>query len=182
VYSLEQDHFMQEKDYNYFQGGYKRNFNKIYAKTLQTCFAGLIHHFVDYYDLPESSLILVQFQTSMMKSKQWGGARTKRKQSITGHGIHTDGSDRATLLCVNRENTIGSASQFHGSLDGEDPLCQPRVLQPLEGVFFKDNEFFHYVTPGGQESPDVDMKRTLILMHWPGEHYLVSTTNPKPIS
>mmetsp|Transcript_34291 Transcript_34291/g.67418 ORF Transcript_34291/g.67418 Transcript_34291/m.67418 type:complete len:290 (-) Transcript_34291:194-1063(-) len=179
VYSLEQDFFMQQQGYNDLSGGCKRQYKKIQDSTLQECFAGLIHQFVDYYDLPKSSLILVQIQTSMMEGKQVeNAARINRCNSITGQGIHTDGSDRALLLCINRENTNGAANQFHGSLDGEDPLCEPRVLQPGEGVFFKDNELFHYVTPGVQSFPEVDLKRTLILMHWPAEHHLVGGNNP----
>ena len=66
---------------------------------------------------------------------------------MTGQGIHTDGADRAMLVCLHRGDKIeGAENVFHASLDGMEPLCEELPLQNREGLYFKDNSLYHTVT------------------------------------
>jgi len=113
-------------------------------------------------------------QTSCIKSLT--------RETITGQGIHTDGADRAILICLHRgQHVEGALNQFHKALDGSMPLCEPKALGLGEAVAFKDNEIYHYVTPGNKsrvkENEQEDATRTIILMHSPADAYMRGLPN-----
>jgi len=179
VHCLTQDFFVQNEAYNQDTGGYKRVYHLIADDVIELLEPSVLE-FARYYDIPEKTVILIQIQTSRIMpstdDKQLHQLRPSL-QSITGQGIHTDGADRAVLVCLHRgDGVVGAHNQFHGSIDGSKPLCEPFALMPGNAVLWKDNEIFHYVTRGaGTEGSDNN--RTIMIMHSPGEMFLLGATN-----
>lgn len=177
VETLEQDYFIQHEGYNDFSGGFKRHFKLIPEELFESGLVDVILKFTRYYCIPDGTVLFVQLQTSRLEE-------TSRRQSITGQGIHTDGHERAMLVCMHRGSHVrGALNQFHQQLDGSEPLCDPVLVEAGDGVMFKDNEIYHYVTPGKGISAlggDADTRRTMLLIHSPAENNLdgsVSKTN-----
>jgi len=167
VETFEQDYFIQHAGYNDFSGGFKRHFNLIPEELFQSVLADVVLKFSRYYCIPDGTILFVQIQTSLLEENS-------RRQSITGQGIHTDGHDRAMLLCMHRGSHVrGALNQFHQQLDGSEPLCDPVLLEAGDAVMFKDNEIYHYVTPGkgisALDAGDSDTRRTMLLIHSPAE-------------
>jgi len=177
VYSMEQSYFVQHESYNDFSGGYRRPFAKITDDVLQNELHEVVLRFVEYNKIPDKAIMLLQIQTSEVDRCEEGEMR--RQQSITGQGIHTDGHEKAMLLCIQRKNVTGAMNQYYADLDGKQPLCQPCVLEEGDASFFKDNELYHYVSPAGPAEPTKDMARTMLLMHYPAEDVLVGESSPK---
>ena len=128
----------------------------------------VILHFIQYHALPINTTILVQLQSSIIRSNS-------SKGDVTGQGIHTDGADDAMLVCVERDDVIGAENEFHAALDGIKPLTKPTILEAGDGVVFRDNEIFHYVSDAATNVSVT--RRTLILMHSPEEGNGIS--NPR---
>jgi len=178
---LAQDYFQQGECYNDFSGGYKRHFATIDDDTLKTIQPAVMA-FVKHFQLPEKTVILVQIQTSTfqepVESDVVPWASTK---SVTGQGIHTDGHDRAMIVCLGRGSGVhGAENQFHEALDGSSPLCEPKVLQPCHAAAFQDNAIYHYVTPGyaARDAHREDCTRTMLIMHDSAECVLWGLPNP----
>jgi len=160
-----QNYFIQNSEYNDFSGGVKRYFKLLPDELFRGALADVILKFTHYYDIPENTTLLVQMQTSTLSP-------SSRRQSLTGQGIHTDGHDRAMLMCMHRGSQCrGALNQFHKELDGSQPLCTPALLEPGDAVMFKDNELYHYVTPGwamtALDDEETDTRRTMLLIHSP---------------
>lgn len=184
LYTLEQSYFVQSSAYNDFSGGMRRHYAKIPDEIVQKHLASAILRFIDYYSLPEKSCILVQLQFSVIPGKKdlpAKEARLVRKQSVAGQGIHTDGQNRAGLVCIRRRNVTGADNQFHARVDGTEPISEPITLSEGDCVFFKDNEIYHHVTPAAPEDGRKDTERLMLLMHWPADAQLVGNTNPENI-
>jgi len=176
VYSLEQNYFVQHESYNDFSGGIRRPFAKISDEFLQKSLHAVVFRFVEYNKIPDKAIMLIQIQTSEVDRSEEGEVR--RRLSITGQGIHTDGHEKAMLACVRRKNVKGAENRYFADLDGKQPLCEPRVLQEGDISFFTDNELYHYVSSAGPAVPTEDMARTMLLMHYPAEDVLVGTSSP----
>ena len=169
IVPFSQNYFMQNERYNNFRGGDKQYYNLLPDDMLtddpmgdQGPYCRIIKRFANYYNIQEKTTILIQVQTSTIAKK------TKEKQirkhsdgddqsdqsdqsaeSITGQGIHSDGADRAALVCLHRGSSIiGAQNQFHAQLDGSKPLSEFITLENSDGCVFKDNDIFHYVSPG----------------------------------
>jgi len=193
-----QNYFVQNADYNDFSGGLRRVYSLIPSEWIEESgpVGKMVLQFAEYYRIPEKTVILVQIQTSFMRE-------LNRTESITGQGIHTDGADRACIVCLHRGSGIfGPANQFHAKLDGSKPLTEPKILEHGEACFFKDNEVYHYVTPGGckkgadasaasapapsSETQEASVagatagavnQRTIMIMHAPAEIYMMGIEN-----
>jgi len=177
VYSMEQNYFVQNEGYNDFSGGLRRPFAKISDQILQKELHAVVLRFAEYNNIPDKAIMLIQIQTSEVDKTEEGEVR--RQLSITGQGIHTDGHEKAMLMCLRRKNVTGAMNQYYGDLDGKQPLCEPRVLEEGDASFFTDNELYHYVSPAGPADPTEEMARTMLLMHYPAEDVLVGASSPK---
>lgn len=184
IYPLQRDFFVQNSSYNDFSGGYRRYYTTIPDDILQSSLKGSILHFAKYWGIPDRSIVLVQVQRSTIDpsdtTDEAEGERqyAQGRNDVTGQGIHTDGSDRAMILCCERANVLGAENSFHASLAGDKPLCSPRALEPGDAFLFKDNALFHHVTDAFPVDPARPMLRTMLLMHYPGEIYLDGARNP----
>merc|ERR1712086_1188006 len=183
VYSLEQNYFVQNESYNDFSGGIRRPFAKISDDFLQKNMHAVIMRFAEYNKIPDKAIM--QIQTSECDKSEETFTQVEeevtqksRRRSITGQGIHTDGHEKAMLACIRRNNVTGAENQYFADLDGNQPLCQPRILQEGDISFFTDNELYHYVSSAGPAVPTEDMARTMLLMHYPAEDVLVGVANP----
>merc|ERR1711865_429806 len=177
VYSLEQNYLVQNESYNDFSGGIRRPFAKISDEFLQKNLHSVVFRFVEYNKIPDKAIMLIQIQTSEVDRSEEGEVR--RRLSITGQGIHTDGHEKAMLACVRRKNVKGAENRYFADLEGKQPLCEPRVLEEGDISFFTDNELYHYVSPAGPADPTENMARTMLLMHYPAEDVLVGCSSPK---
>eukprot|EP00976_Prorocentrum_cordatum_P095652 1190260-Prorocentrum_minimum.AAC.1 len=145
IQCLDQDYFVQNADYNDFSGGFKRYYDLIPEHVFSDHLRDAVLGFMRLYDLPDG-VILAQIQRSVFSPQKPG---LTRQQSTTGQGIHTDGLNHAMIVNLQRGRHIrGALNQFHGKLDGTEPLCEPTVLGEGVACAFKDNTIFHYVTPG----------------------------------
>ena len=186
VYPLQRDYFVQNASYNDFSGGLRRYYTTIPDDVLQSSLKGPILRFAEYWGIPDRSVVLVQLQSSIIDPSDAteSGPEDDAKRfahgrnDVTGQGIHTDGADRAMLLCCERANVLGAENSFHASLDGARPLCAPRALAPGDALLFKDNALFHHVSDAFPADPARPMSRTMLLMHYPGEIYLDGARNP----
>lgn len=180
VQPFTQNYFVQDAEYNDFSGGYRR-----YYALINECLfdpgapiAEVVLNFAKYYSIPEKTAILVQIQTNHFDQAQYG----KSRASVTGQGIHTDGADRAMIVCLHRGGKLeGAENLFHGSLDGMDPLGDEFALHNREGLYFKDNSVYHQVTRavvvGKPQNPE-EISRTVMIMHAPAEIFMQGLPNP----
>jgi len=137
-----------------------------------------IFAYIERFQIPEKTTILAQIQTTTFYPglTSSGG----RRSSVTGQGIHTDGATYAAIACLQRDANIkGCLNQYHQNLDGSQPLCEPIALEQGDVTFFKDNEIFHYVSPGSCPDEGNDLSRcsrTVLLLH-DADHYLSGRKN-----
>ena len=183
IYPLERSYFIQNSSYNDFSGGLRRYYSTINDQLLQCSLKRSILHFAKYWRVPNRSIMLVQLQRSTIDPAEPNGHDAKKsyvegQNDVTGQGIHTDGSDRAMILCCERDNVKGAENSFHGSLSGDSPLCEPRALAAGDALLFKDNAIFHHVSDAFPVDPSKGMHRTMLLIHYPGEIYLDGAANP----
>ena len=176
VQTFTQNYFLQDVEYNDFSGGLRRYYGLINEDLFEpdAPVARVVLNFAKYYGIPEKTAILIQIQTSFFD-------QSKTRASVTGQGIHTDGADRAMLVCLYRGDKLeGAENVFHASLDGEEPLCEELPLQNREGLYFKDNSLYHTVTRAGAgkyQSLD-QVTRTMMIMHALAEIYMQGLPNP----
>ena len=107
------------------------------------------------------------------------GGKLNRRSSITGQGIHTDGSCCAGLFCIERYNVNGAMNSFHQNLDGSQQLCQPTSLEPGQAVYFKDDSIYHYVSPAFPQDATQKMQRSVLVMNYPADFALNGSKNQK---
>jgi len=168
-----QDYFAQHAGYNDFSGGYARHYTLIPDEILAGPLADVILGFTKHFDLPEKTCLLVQIQETTL-------VKRSNRESVTGQGIHSDGTDAAAIICLHRGRGVsGVRNQFHGKLDGSQALCEPTVLETGDAAIFRDNAIYHLVTPGVCAPTDDadDSKRTIMLIHSPAEHLMNGTAN-----
>ena len=97
---------------------------------------------------------------------------------MTGQGIHTDGANNGGMVCLERSNTNGAETQFHANIDGTCPLTKPFILEPGQGVFFKDNKVLHHAMDMSKALPELDARRTMIVLLDVSELFLLGKPNP----
>ena len=181
IYPLQRNYFIQNSSYNDFSGGYRRYYSTIPDNVIQSSLKRSILHFARYWRVPDRSILLVQLQRSSIHPSEVHDKEEKvfaqGQNDVTGQGIHTDGSDRAMILCCERENVLGAENCFHGSLAGDKPLCEPLALAAGDALYFRDNAIFHHVSDAFPADPAKNMHRTMLLIHYPGEIYLEGDKN-----
>lgn len=171
-FQLEAQCFIQPQQYNDFSGGYKRCYQKMPKQFLE-CEATkkVLNVFKSAYDIPDREPILVQVQKSHVNIETAG-------QCLTGQGIHSDGADRAMLVCLERNNIAGAESAIYADLNGKRSLIEPFVLKEGSAMLWHDNHVFHHVRPARVVDPDQASTRTVLIAHYPAVHYLKGTVNP----
>lgn len=171
-FQLDAQCFTQPEKYNDFSGGYKRCYQKMPQQFLK-CEATkkVLNTFKSTYNIPDRELILVQVQKSHVTNENAG-------KCLTGQGIHTDGADRAMLVCLERHNIAGAESAIYADLDGKRSLINPFILAPGSAMLWHDNHVFHHVQPARVVEPDNESTRTVLIAHYPAIHYLQGTVNP----
>mmetsp|Transcript_20355 Transcript_20355/g.56627 ORF Transcript_20355/g.56627 Transcript_20355/m.56627 type:complete len:328 (+) Transcript_20355:432-1415(+) len=179
VYSLQTDYFIQSDSYNDFSGGYKRSYRLLPEKLVQKTLSKFVIDFAKRFDIPNYAIILMQLQSSI---REISASRDDEKQEtsadVTGQGIHTDGSDFAVLLCVERSNVDGAYNSLYADLRGEETLLPPTVLNEGDALYFEDKSLYHYVSDAKPIDAEKDLRRTVLIMHYPGHHSLTGRKNP----
>lgn len=162
--------FTQPKQYNDFSGGYKRCYREM-PKQFLDCEATkkVLNAFKLAYNIPDNEPVLVQVQTSHVTVENAG-------QCLTGQGIHSDGADRAMLVCLERNNIEGAENAIYADLDGRS-LIDPFILNEGHGMLWHDNQVFHDVQPAQVVNPETEGTRTVLIAHYPAIHYLKGTAN-----
>ena len=171
-FQLDAQCFTQPERYNDFSGGYQRCYRKMPKQFLQ-CEATkkVLNTFKSVYNIPDREPILVQIQTSHVTTETEG-------KCITGQGIHSDGADKAILVCLERNNIAGAESAIYADLDGKRSLIEPFVLSEGSAMLWHDNRVFHHVQPARVVEADKESTRTVLIAHYPAIHYLQGTVNP----
>ncbi|MEO1392189.1 MAG: 2OG-Fe dioxygenase family protein [Cyanobacteria bacterium J06634_5] len=164
--------FTQPQQYNDFSGGYKRCYQEM-PKTFLTCPATkkVLNTFKATYNIPDNEPVLVQVQQSHVTADNAG-------QCLTGQGIHSDGADRAILVCLERDRIQGAESAIYADLKGVRSLISPFVLQPGQAMLWHDNQVFHHVQPAQVTEGATHGSRTVLIAHYPAVHYLNGSINP----
>ena len=171
-FQLRADFFSQPQQYNDFSGGYKRFYRELPADFLGcTATQKVLSAFKKTYQLPEKELMLVQVQTSHIN-------HNNINQCLTGQGIHSDGADRAMLVCLERDNVTHAESAIYRDLHGHRAVLDPFILEEGHGLLWQDNQVFHHVAPAQLADPQTDGSRTVLIAHYPAFHYLSGKTNP----
>lgn len=167
--------FSQPQQYNDFSGGYKRCYQEM-PKTFLSSPATkkVLDTFKATYSIPDNEPVLVQVQTSHITAQNAG-------QCLTGQGIHSDGADRAMLVCLERDNIEGAQSAIYADLEGKRSLISPFVLEAGKAMLWHDNQVFHTVQPAQVKDKSSEGVRTVLIAHYPAVHYLQGTTNPNNI-
>ncbi|MEO0867392.1 MAG: 2OG-Fe dioxygenase family protein [Cyanobacteria bacterium J06642_11] len=171
-FQLKADYFSQPEQYNDFSGGYKRVYQEL-PSTFLGCLATqkVLNTFQLAYEIPERELVLVQIQTSHIDHENM-------HQCLTGQGIHSDGADRAILVCLQRDNITHAENALYCDLEGQQPMLSPFVLQEGQAMLWHDNQVFHWVAPARLDCPHRSGRRTVLIAHYPAFHYLSGQTNP----
>ncbi|MFK8183652.1 MAG: 2OG-Fe dioxygenase family protein [Phormidesmis sp.] len=164
--------FTQPQQYNDFSGGYKRCYREMPQPFLASeATQKVLNTFKATYDIPDNEPILVQVQESHITADNAG-------QCLTGQGIHSDGADRAMLVCLKREHVEGAESAIYADLEGKRSLINPFVLNAGQAMLWHDNKVFHSVQPAQVSAPHATGSRTVLIAHYPAVHYLNGTINP----
>ena len=106
------------------------------------------------------------------------GKNKHQAQDVTGEGIHTDRSNNTGIFCIERNNTSGAETQFHHNLYGTQPLNEPFILEPGQGVIFKDNQIYHSVSEMKEKIPNSFNRRTVLVISDSAQMYLLGKENP----
>ena len=164
--------FNQAQSYNDFSGGYQRCYREMPPQFIK-CQATrkVLNVFKSTYNIPDNEPILVQVQQSHLTAESEG-------KSLTGQGIHSDGADRAMLVCLERSNIDGAESAIYADLKGKRSLIEPFVLNQGQAMLWRDNQVFHDVQPARVIDPQQEGTRTVLIAHYPAIHYLQGTENP----
>lgn len=171
-FQLRADFFSQPQQYNDFSGGYKRFYRELPTEFLRCrSTQKVLSAFQKTYQIPDKELILVQVQTSHISGHNV-------QQCLTGQGIHSDGADRAMLVCLQRDNVTDAENAIYHDLTGHRTVLDPFILEEGHGLLWKDNQVFHHVAPAQLANPEVDGSRTVLIAHYPAFHYLIGQPNP----
>lgn len=172
-FQLHANYFIQPDRYNDFSGGYKRSYTELPLQFLECeAMQKVLSTFKATYNIPDGELILVQVQKSHIDSDNAG-------KCLTGQGIHSDGADRAMLVCLERDNVLGAENAIYADLNGKRALVNPFVLEAGGALLWHDNKVFHSVGPARIDDGHRSVgSRTVLIAHYPAVHYLNGTVNP----
>ncbi|MEM9508902.1 MAG: 2OG-Fe dioxygenase family protein, partial [Cyanobacteria bacterium P01_E01_bin.35] len=164
--------FTQAQNYNDFSGGYKRCYQEMPEQFIK-CKATqkALNAFKSTYNIPDNEPILVQVQESHVNTETAG-------KCLTGQGIHSDGADRAMLVCLQRNNIKGAESAIYADLKGKRSLINPFILSEGQAMLWHDNKVFHDVQPAQTVNSEQEGTRTVLIAHYPAIHYLTGNINP----
>jgi len=164
--------FTQPQEYNDFSGGYKRCYREM-PKQFLDCKATkkVLDAFKAAYNIPDNEPILIQVQKSHVTGENTG-------QSLTGQGIHSDGADRAVLVCLDRQNIEGAENAIYADLNGARALINPFILKEGHALLWHDNQVFHDVQPAQVADTAEQGSRTVLIAHYPATQYLSGVINP----
>ncbi len=164
--------FSQPEQYNDFSGGYKRCYREMPQPFLTSpATKKVLNAFKEKYNISDNEPVLVQVQKSHITNENSGGC-------LTGQGIHSDGADRAMLVCLEREHIEGAKSAIYADLEGTRSLISPFVLAAGDAMLWHDNQVFHTVEPASVAPTALAGTRTVLIAHYPAIHYLNGTVNP----
>ncbi|PZD72570.1 hypothetical protein C1752_03405 [Acaryochloris thomasi RCC1774] len=171
-YQIQAHCFTQPHQYNDFSGGYKRCYREM-PKQFINCDATkkVLNAFKSTYSIPDNEPVLVQVQESHVTAQNEG-------QCLTGQGIHSDGADRAMLVCLQRDNIKGAANAIYADLEGQRLLINPFILNEGHAMLWHDNQVFHSVQPAQIADLGREGSRTVLIAHYPAVQYLRGTVNP----
>ena len=109
-YQIDQDYVVQPAENNDFSGGYKRFYRQMPKSYLES---PLVRKALDlkkdHFNIPENELIITQVMRCHFKPDDTTDGVSK---CITGQGVHTDGSDAAMIMVLERNNVKGAANFF----------------------------------------------------------------------
>ena len=169
---IEQDFLNIASQYNGTKGGYRRFFRGMPDSFLDgPAVLKAINAFADHFGVPDGQVVLLLIQTSVITPQDEG-------KCTTGDGIHCDGVDVCMLSVLRRENVKGTRSAAFLDPEGTQPLFTPRVLQPGECMFWRDNRVYHYVEPARLVDKSKPGYRTVLVMGYPGIHQVIGINNP----
>lgn len=97
---------------------------------------------------------------------------------VTGQGVHTDGTERAMLVCIDRENVSGAENCLFEDLKGEKAVLNETILEEGDALMFRDNDIYHYVSDVKPVDKTKDMVRTMLIAHYPANYLLYGADNP----
>lgn len=164
--------FTQPEQYNDFSGGYKRCYREMPKEFLESeATKKALNAFKSAYNIPDNEPILIQVQRSHVTAENAG-------QCLTGQGIHSDGADRALLICLERDNITGAENAIYADLEGANSLIHPFVLKEGQALLWHDNQVFHDVQPAQVADATTQGSRTVLIAHYPAAQYLNGTVNP----
>ena len=131
----------------------------------------MLNTFKQAYQIPDCEPILVQVQTSHITSENEGTC-------LTGQGIHSDGADKAILVCLERNNIQGAENAIYTDINGERAAIAPFTLNPGQALLWHDNQVFHHIQPARVLPPATEGSRTILIAHYPATYYLTGNANP----
>lgn len=171
-YQINRDYFQQATAYNDLSGGYRRYYRELPREFIQNkAVQKLLNKYKKVLGIPEGELSLLHVQSTHVRA----GDRVK---CLTGHGIHTDGVDKAMLLCLNRKNIKGGLNSFYGDHEGNEVIREPFVLKEGYGCFWEDNKLYHHASPAEPADGVGEGVRTVMVAVYPGKFFLEGTENP----
>lgn len=171
-YQVNRNYFQQSKFYNDLSGGYRRYYRELPREFIENeIVQTMLNKFKKIHNIPDGRLILLHVQASLVRP----GDKVK---CLTGHGIHTDGVDKAMLLCLNRKNVKGALNSFYGDPDGKEVIREPFVLKEGYACFWEDNRIYHHASPAEPEDGAGIGERTVIVGVYPGKYFLHGVENP----
>ena len=171
-FQMRADYFIQPQRYNDFSGGYKRRYREMPATFIASkAVQKVLSSFQESCKIPEGELILVQVQESHIE-------RHDESRCLTGQGIHSDGADKAIIVCLKRDNIEGAENAIFQDLDGRHPIISPHVLDEGDALVWEDNKSFHHVSSASVSDLGENGKRTILIAHYPAIHYLDGSYNP----
>ena len=184
---LDYDCINQPSDYNDLSGGFSRKYKVISKEMLQHDFMlQVLNHYKRVHKVEEGKVILIQLHTSVLHdpadyanmniNEDDSTIKRKRKNSIVGQGIHTDGNDRGMVMALERINVDGATNCFHSTLTC-GPDAGEKILQPGQAAHWKDNSVYHSVSAAGPVSFNEKSVRSVLLMHYPAEFGIVGRRN-----
>ena len=131
----------------------------------------------DYFNIPENELIITQIMRCHFKPEDTVEGVSK---CITGQGLHTDGSDAAMIMILERENIKGAANFFTYDIEGNhyDEDMKATTYEVGDVLLWEDNAIYHDVSRAELKDPTKEGHRAILVTNYPAAHYIEGTTNP----
>lgn len=171
-YQLNHNYFCQATSYNPQSGGFKRNYEELPREFIQNKIAQkVLTKLKKIHAIPDADIICITVQTSYIRDGD-------NNKCMTGHGIHSDGTDKAMLMCLARRNVKGALNSFYGDAEGTDVIVKPFVLEEGHAAYWADNVVYHHVSPGAPADGTEVGERTVLVANYPGKFLMDGSRNP----